>query len=208
MMTENEKKIVERLTRNLSHEIKNPLTTIKGYAQLITLKCKDEFAIKSMEIMEQQIDLLQEKLDRVYNVFNLKAEASAQTDLIAYLKERTDNLDKVLLVAEQNTDGNFGFPQNLIERLFSLLLDEVNYEYFPDTTITIEFKSEGKKSLNVSYSHVEIPEEDADFLFLPYSSKTLFKSGCEFYEIFAILDLLGLEYAISTTPEISFRISL
>ncbi|HON79082.1 MAG TPA: histidine kinase dimerization/phospho-acceptor domain-containing protein, partial [Spirochaetota bacterium] len=64
--------VVEKIIRNFNHELKNPLTTIKGYAQLLGSKANDpQFVEKSRNIIIENVDDIDSKMNRMYDIFNL-----------------------------------------------------------------------------------------------------------------------------------------
>jgi len=54
-------KIAAGLARTLAHEVKNPLSGIKGSAQILKSKYSDDFSKKFLKIIEDETDRLSEK---------------------------------------------------------------------------------------------------------------------------------------------------
>ena len=58
-------KIAAGLARTLAHEVKNPLSGIKGSAQILKSKYTDDFSIKFLKIIEEETDRLNEIVTRI-----------------------------------------------------------------------------------------------------------------------------------------------
>ena len=58
-------KIAAGLARTLAHEVKNPLSGIKGSAQILKTKYVDDFSTKFLKIIEEETDRLNEIVTRI-----------------------------------------------------------------------------------------------------------------------------------------------
>ncbi len=58
-------KIAAGLARTLAHEVKNPLSGIKGSAQILKSKYEDDFSKKFLRIIEEETDRLNEIVTRI-----------------------------------------------------------------------------------------------------------------------------------------------
>ena len=58
-------KIAAGLARTLAHEVKNPLSGIKGSAQILKSKYEDDFSKKFLKIIEEETDRLNEIVTRI-----------------------------------------------------------------------------------------------------------------------------------------------
>jgi two-component system nitrogen regulation sensor histidine kinase GlnL len=91
-------KIAAGLARTLAHEVKNPLSGIKGSAQILKSKYVDDFSKKFLKIIEEETDRLNEIVTRIltpakkptFEYFNL--HESLQRVLALSNAESQDNL--------------------------------------------------------------------------------------------------------------------
>ena len=91
-------KIAAGLARTLAHEVKNPLSGIKGSAQILKSKYVDDFSKKFLKIIEEETDRLNEIVTRIltpakkptFEYFNL--HESLQRVLALSNAETQDNL--------------------------------------------------------------------------------------------------------------------
>ena len=58
-------KIAAGLARTLAHEVKNPLSGIKGSAQILKSKYEDDFSKKFLKIIEEETDRLNEIVTKI-----------------------------------------------------------------------------------------------------------------------------------------------
>jgi len=58
-------KIAAGMARTLAHEVKNPLSGIKGSAQILKSKYTDDFSIKFLKIIEEETDRLNEIVTKI-----------------------------------------------------------------------------------------------------------------------------------------------
>ena len=92
-------KIAAGLTRTLAHEVKNPLSGIKGSAQILKSKYSDDFSKKFLKIIEDETDRLNEIVTKIltpakkpsFAYFNL--HETLQRVLALTNAEANDNLN-------------------------------------------------------------------------------------------------------------------
>ncbi|HRX15063.1 MAG TPA: histidine kinase dimerization/phospho-acceptor domain-containing protein [Spirochaetota bacterium] len=205
MFDKNTNKIIESLTRNLSHEVKNPLTTIKGYAQLIELKSNDEFALKAVSIMNEQIEAIENQFNEIYSVFQKKHGTDTEFDLVSLVSASVEGVSANLDIefASEVFENRITCDQEMLVRMLDIFFTGINFEYFNDISIKVCC---GNDNLKIIYNNVSIPEEEMEMLFLPYSSKTLFKQGTAFYELYYICMTENFDITIEKFPSLSFII--
>jgi signal transduction histidine kinase len=182
-MEEKRFRLIERVIRNISHEIKNPLTSIKGYSQLLEKKSADEFSLKAAAVINEQIQHLEDKLDEVYNVFSYK---SSQYELVVVQNViddliRDSEINEFISHSPRIEPYSIRTDRNLFIQLILIFLNSINRDFYPQTRIFIEYSGKDPSAaIDVIYSGIELPQEELTQIFLPYSTKSLFTTGCEF----------------------------
>jgi len=66
--------IIEKVIRNIAHEVRNPLTTIRGYAQLLTQKLDAASIQKSQKMIVEQAERIDGMFNDLYNAFTIKED--------------------------------------------------------------------------------------------------------------------------------------
>lgn len=206
MFDKNTNRIIELLTRNLSHEVKNPLTTIKGYAQLIELKSNDEFALKAVAIMNEQIEAIERQFDDIYSVFQKTHGEDSEFDLVSLVSASVEGVSANLDIefASEAFESIIKCDREMVIRMLDIFFTDINFEYFNDVNIKVICSN---KQLKIIYNNIMLPEEEMEMLFLPYSSKTLFKQGTAFYELYYICFTEKLNLTVEKSPSLSFIIN-
>lgn len=174
---ENEK-IRQEFTANVSHELKTPLTSISGYAEMIeTGIAKDEdiknFAGKIHTEAGRLINLIGDiiklsELDepieniRTFEMVDLYEVAVETKGILEFNANQND----VSIIIEGDKPCNvFGDNSLLNELLFNLCDNAIKYNK-PGGEVRIKLKKEGKVVvLNVTDTGIGIPEEYQDRIF-------------------------------------------
>jgi K+-sensing histidine kinase KdpD len=192
-----DREILELLIRNLSHEIKNPLTTIKGYLQLSQMKQNDpQFFAKSVGVMISQVDRIEKILDALYPAFAIREGDREKISV-------KESIDKVLntqpefpasrISVDIQGDDFVEIDSLLFQRLLFLLLRKFDWDTFPDVHCSITKKhDEQRYFLNIEFSGTEFQKSKGNASFMPYANKTFYPSGVDLYEVFWITQVLGL----------------
>ncbi|MDA3900434.1 MAG: hypothetical protein PF637_07935 [Spirochaetes bacterium] len=207
MLDKKTNELIEALTRNLSHEVKNPLTTIKGYAQLIELKSTDEFALKAVGIMNEQIEAIEQQFDSIYSVFQADSKPQVEFDLLSLINASIEGVESNLNIefASEVSELQLLCDKSKIVRLLDIFLTGLNFEYFDGLQVKMSCTA---SQIKIAYENITLPEDESLMLFLPFSSKTLFKEGTSFYEIYHICFIEKFELIVENSPFLTFTISL
>lgn len=169
-------KLRREFSANVSHELKTPLTTISGYAELINSgmaqdgdvgtfagKIKTE-AARMLALIEDIIRLsqLDEALgERQTERVNFTEQAES---VVFRLRHAADEKDVTLLVTGENVYGNVN-RQMLDELLFNLVDNGIKYNK-PGGKVTVEVAAEGGGAcVCVSDTGIGIPAEHLDKVF-------------------------------------------
>lgn len=192
--------LIEKLSRNISHELKNPLTSIKGYAQLLEMKTQDAFALKAAGVMQEQIACLEKKLDDMYTIFRIQKSQESPcslTKVISRTAAAAPQAGKITL-ALPDSECRIQADRTLLERLFTLYFAALNRDYYQDTVISLStYVHTDNIEISVCYTGIYLPEDEVDTLFLPYSSKGLLESGLEYYEMLQLCSELDIDISVS-----------
>ncbi|MFW6365515.1 MAG: sensor histidine kinase [Spirochaetota bacterium] len=188
--------VIERLSRNIAHEIRNPLTSIKGYAQLLELKSQDDFSLKASGVIQEQVAELEKKLDRIYAVFQThKAEETACNlfDIIGAEAGKAGGREHITCTVSAAAPV-IAADVRLVQRIFFLFFNALNREFYPDTRIICKADCDDSLlTVEITYGGITIPDTELDYLFLPYSSRGLFDTGIEYYELFTLCSLTNMK---------------
>lgn len=188
-------KITEQTVRSISHEVKNPLTTIKGYVQLIEKK-KDnpEFVNKALGIIEEQILTIDHHFEDIYNIFNLKLNLYEDVIVNDILKEIRSNFkykDKISI--KEGSNFIVKSDSSVIYKMLSYLIEDLYWEIGDNISIKIEIS---EKKCKLSYKGLDFTILNDKILSIPFSSKQLFISGLELFYAQKVCIESGIDFYI------------
>ncbi len=198
--------IIERLIRNISHEIKNPLTTIRGYAQMLGMKpCEPDFIEKTRKMVIDNVDLIDERMNALYDVFGLEPGNPVNTDLASVLNAVVGQLDPA--IAQRISLDATGAPREVgidpgqLTRALGLILNGFCWENFPsaDARILADRSGEGKGvAVRILFGGVDFSDMGSGSFYLPFSGKKHFRRGTELFEVFAMSEKNGWRFDIAS----------
>ena len=148
-------KIAAGLARTLAHEVKNPLSGIKGSAQILKSKYVDDFSKKFLKIIEEETDRLNEIVTRIltpakkpsFEYFNL--HESLQRVLALSNAESQENL-----IIDRNYDPSipeiYGDKNLFIQALINITQNAVHAStnYAEEPYIGIQTKISYRQPIN------------------------------------------------------------
>ncbi len=170
---------VGNLAASIIHDIKSPMTVIRGYAQLLETMYPDAEGKRYLTAIEKQIDRLvgmtQEVLDfsRGQIKFQYTKQILSQffTELIACIQDdlKTRNVELITDIPEETVEAVFDHMR--ISRVFYNLVNNAKDAMKDGGTLTVGIKDlEDKWSLTVKDTGTGIPEDILDEIFEPFRS--------------------------------------
>lgn len=180
IVSANEKKEAEKLRRefsaNVSHELKTPLTSISGYAEIMRDGLADQkdtadFASRIHEEANRLISLVDDimKLSRLDE--NSIGENAQRIDLLSLCHDIVSRLEpvfskkQVTVLVEGEAQYVTGVRQILDEMIFNLLENAIKYNK-PEGVVNIHLsKEQGKVIFRISDTGIGIPRDYHDKVF-------------------------------------------
>jgi signal transduction histidine kinase len=165
-----------RVVAEISHEIKNPLMAIGGFAQQLIKESRDEKSLAKLSIIVNEVRRLDSLLKEMRDFYLPRPLNREEIDINALLKEVHDlikeDCKKRSIRPDFKTDREEVFVEGDRARLEQVLLNLAkNALESMDQGGKISFVSglkEGVVEINISDEGVGIPEEDQGKIFSPF----------------------------------------
>lgn len=166
-------KIRREFSANVSHELKTPLTSITGYAEMLGSgmvedEKKEDFIIKIRDEAKRLITLVEDimmisKLDegRADEFFDCVDLTEVAGEVIKSLELKAEDAGvKVTLILEEKQRYLIKASRSMIEEMFSNLIDNAIKYNKKDGEVTVKLTKTDKKIIaSVSDTGIGIPEE-------------------------------------------------
>lgn len=183
--------IMERLIRNINHEIKNPLTVIRGYAQLLTMKVSDEeFQKKTGRLIMENVDLIDARISAMYKAFAQVSGERCTVDIVQELHHivqsyREEFRTRIEICGKSPCEASIN--REAFHRVVDCLQRGFNWKANPHVTALIDVGvSEGQITLLFEYRNADFSNLPHKWFYLPFSEKTNFTIGTEIFEAYCL----------------------
>jgi hypothetical protein len=194
-MNQAEHELIERLIRNLSHELKNPLTTIKGYAQLASMSMDDPEALKkSQHMILSQVEKINGVLEELYRIFSHSGGPTERVVVRGVIEDMIAGAGNSGARVELAGDGSPEARANLpgLKRLIGALVLGFDWKNNPGTLLKVVLLGSGEKgSVSFRYQGSRFDDLAPDTFFLPFATKRHFLAATELYEAAVIAHAHG-----------------
>lgn len=180
--------IIKQLSAGIAHEVRNPLTAVKGFLHLL----KEEVNHDYIKVMEKELDKALSTLDHLLHVAkpDFQNEPSfpinlcQELDSIAYLfQEKLYNIkiekhyrdDAIMMIGKRNL---------LIKAIFNLMKNAIEAIKDQGKIIIEQFFEDGWIHIKISDNGVGIPEESLAMLGTPFFSTKTDGTGMGLTQVF------------------------
>lgn len=173
---EERERMRREFTANVSHELKTPLTSISGYAEIMQngLVRKEDiprFAGNIYTEAQRLIALVEDILQLSRLDERTEPAARSHVDLLLLAQDIADRLQvpaaraQITVCVEGGTVSVFGVPHILDEMLFNLADNAIKYNR-PGGTVTVTVgEAEGHPFVEVADTGIGIPQADRERVF-------------------------------------------
>lgn len=190
--TMDEVDIIEKVIRNIAHEVRNPLTTIRGYAQLLTQKLDTASIQKSQKMIIEQAERIDGMFNDLYNAFTIKEDIIVGCLIPDILQKALDASAYHDYIIIDDCDS-FHVPcyMNRLLLCFNTFVNGFNWKYFPDARLRIYVKKETFCTIYFQYTNVIFDASLENLFFYPFQTKHFFVKGTELFSIYCIANRSG-----------------
>ena len=220
-------KIAANLARTLAHEVKNPLSGIKGSAQILSSKWKDEFSSKFLKIISDETERLNSIVSKIltppkkpnFENFNIHSALERVHSLALAEENKNFNLIRDYDPSIPDIHGDENFFIHAILNIVKNAMQAIDIED-KESSITISSRVEYNKPINGNvFSPIcnikiidngpGIPEDIQEQVFFPMMSTKEDGSGLGLSIAQDIIRIHGGSISFSSKPgETVFTISL
>ncbi len=199
---------MERLIRNINHEIKNPLTVIRGYAQLLTMKKSEaDFQKKTGNIIMENVDLIDERISALYRAFASAPESPATVnvakEVFGIIQSYDEDVAKSITISgEKSLEASL--CRTAFRRVIDCLILGFNWKEHPASSIHVIVGAQaGRTSLKFHFLDADFSCFHDELFYLPFSEKTYFTGGTELFEVYFLSHANGWDFSILKDAETS-----
>ncbi len=163
----------QRLIRDISHELKTPVTTVRGYTENIQIIMPDNPKVQRYcDIMLEECDVINNLVQEMLYMSKLEDE-TFECKKETFSSERLK--DKIIARIENEFTGenitvdldvaDISGDINLIERaVYNYITNAMKYKIEDSTAIVKGYRENGKYVFAVTNEGVEIPAEEKDVI--------------------------------------------
>ncbi len=190
--------MIERLIRNFSHEVKNPLTSIKGYAQLLSIKQNDiDFVEKTRRIIIENVEEIDSRINRLYDLFNLPSCASTEFNAADVITSAITSCDTVkpekVTYAPASPISIRGNPDYL-KRIVTIFLEGFDWISNAGAILLLQTEpgsGDARPNMILTYEGMDFSDLQENTCFLPFSERRYFLTGLELFEVYFLCSRCG-----------------
>ena len=175
-------KMREEWISNISHDLKTPLSSIKGYAEILAnedYKISEDEIINYSNIILNKTDYMEEMIEELRlneklknNVLNLNKTKGNLTkflrEIIIEILNHPDYGDRIIHFNSQDENVEFYFDKNLMERSITNLIFNALIHNQKNTEVFVDIQKRDKIYIEIIDNGKGISEEDLGKLFNRY----------------------------------------
>lgn len=190
--------IFERVIRNIAHEVRNPLTTIKGYAQILSQKNDLAHIARSQNIIIEQAERINAIFTELYDAFTIVDEVKTECIFPHIVQSITNDSPYKKHI---NLGNNEEFKMYLnIQRLsdcIHTIVNGFNWQYFNDVSLDIVSEKKTDCYIYFNFSGVAFDNIFDDYFYFPFQSRQYFAHGTELFKVYCISKKIGWHFSIN-----------
>ncbi|MBW6409811.1 HAMP domain-containing sensor histidine kinase [Clostridium weizhouense] len=160
---------------NVSHELKTPLTSIKGFAETLRYVQDEETRGKFLDIIDKESERLSRLINDILVLANIESNVAFQRDeflpgvviedVINMVKKIAYNKGIVLEYNDDNQELIVGDADRFFQLVLNLVENSVKYSEKNSYVKIISYSKNGYYYLEVSDNGIGIPSEDLPRIF-------------------------------------------
>ena len=160
---------------NVSHELKTPLTSIKGFTETLKYVEDEETRKKFLDIIEKEADRLGRLINDILILSKIESDISGEEDeflpnkvvddVINMVKVLADNKNITIELDERNNDLLFGDKDRFLQLVLNIVENSIKYSNEGSTVKISSFTKGDNYNLIVEDNGIGIPKEDIPRIF-------------------------------------------
>lgn len=205
---------VGQIAAGIAHEVRNPLTAVKGFLQLLEQDSKQEY----IEIAQSELDNALITLNNFLQVSKPDLEDEEfqpihlAVELETILNLFQDKVYKINIITDfQNADIPISGRKNQLKKVFFNLIKNAIESITETGTIKItHFASQDEATVIISDTGIGIPKEKLSLLGTPFYSTKENGTGMGLTQVFSVVYQHGGKISVDSEENIgtSFKVTL
>lgn len=164
-----------RFVTNVSHELKTPLTSIKGFAETLKYVEDDETRKKFLDIINKEAERLSRLINDILVLSKIESDVFGDEeeflpnlvieDVLSMVKSLAESKGVSLRIEENNNQLLYGDVDKFLQLVLNLVENGVKYSNPGAQVILRSYSEKGNYVLEVRDTGIGIPKEDLHRIF-------------------------------------------
>lgn len=159
---------------NVSHELKTPLTSIKGFAETLRMVEDEETRTKFLDIIDKEVDRLGRLINDTLVLSKIESDTQNEEeflpnniieDVIISVEEMAKSKNTKIIEHCTNNELLLGDVDKFQQLIINLVENAIKYSGENSTVIINSYSKNGEYVLSVKDNGIGIPEEDIPRIF-------------------------------------------